>query len=114
MIRRLLCAAGLFTLSGALAAQIWTLDRSTLAGGGELYAQSADGRMRLSGTIGQPEPSDTAARGQGWALRGGFWSSESLPPTPRLFADGFEAEASMPMQDAEALTEAMQSRHPVR
>ena len=114
MIRRLLCAAGLFTLSAALAAQTWTLDRSALAGGGELYAESADGRMRLSGTIGQPEPSDTPARGQGWALRGGFWSGASLPPTPRLFANGFEAAPSMPVQGAEALTEAMVSRHSVR
>lgn len=91
MIRPLLCAAGLLALVAPLAAQTWTLDRSALAGGGELYAESADGRWQLSGTIGQPEPSESPARAQGWALRGGFWSGEAAPPTPRLFADGFEA-----------------------
>lgn len=91
MIRRLLCAAGLFILVAPLAAQTWTLDRSALAGGGDLYAESADGRWQLSGTIGQPEPSERPARGQGRALRGGFWSSDAQPPTLRLFADGFES-----------------------
>ena len=105
MITRLFWASGLLCLAAAAGAQVWTLDRSVVAGGGELYAESADQRWQLSGTLGQAEPSAVPARGDGWALRGGFWSGESAPPSPRLFADGFEAVAVPAGQQEHAVAE---------
>jgi hypothetical protein len=71
-----------------VSAQDWSVDWSTVDGGGEIAAEGGD--WSLSGTFGQWDATDTgAASGGSWELTGGFWSLGT--ESDFLFKDSFES-----------------------
>lgn len=64
--------------------------RWTIAGGGDMYTDSADGGWTLSGTLGEWNAS-APQQGANWTLTGGFWADATATPEDAvLFRDGFE------------------------
>ena len=72
----------LMALAGSASAQNYSIDWSTIDGGG---SSSSGGAYSISGTIGQPDAG--AMAGGNYSITGGFWAIESvvLPGVPRLF-----------------------------
>ena len=70
-------AAALSLLSPAAHAQTYTIDWSTVDGGG---GSSTGGVYAVSGTIGQPDAG--ASSGGNYTLVGGFWSIVAAVQTP--------------------------------
>lgn len=64
-------------LPGRVRGQSFSIDRSTIAGGG---GTSTGGVYRVSATIGQPDAGTSS--GGGFTLQGGFWGLISAVQTP--------------------------------
>lgn len=80
--------------AGVLHAQDYSIDWHTIDGGGELLSESTDQTWQLSGTIGQPDSTESLdLSGNAWTLTGGFWPV-TVDQTDVLFRDGFEGEAT--------------------
>lgn len=76
---------------GSASAQEFSVERWTVAGGGDVYTDSADGEWTLSGTAGQWDAS-APQRGGNWTLTGGFWAGSAVAgENATIFRDGFEA-----------------------
>jgi hypothetical protein len=75
--KSLLAAAALSLLPGKAFAPPFTIDSSTIDGGG---GTSSGGRFTVTGTIGQPDASDM--RGGAFSVAGGFWGFIGLRQTP--------------------------------
>jgi len=67
----------------AAAAQVFTLDRSVIAGGG---GRSLAGVWELTGTIGQADAGAVLTAGS-FQLVGGFWLATPPPPPPPCVGD---------------------------
>ena len=63
----------------------YRIDRVVIAGGG---SPMSGGPYQVSGTFGQPATATLAAAG--YRMFDGFWSSESLATSDRIFANGFD------------------------
>ena len=74
-----LLTLGASLLAGAAMAQSYSIDWSTLDGGG---GTSTGGVYSVSGTIGQPDANATPMTGGNYSLTGGFWSLLSVVQTP--------------------------------
>ena len=73
-------------------AQDYSVEWYTIDGGGELLSESNDQNWQLSGTIGQPDDTESLdLSGNGWTLTGGFWPV-TVDQTQALFRDGFEGQ----------------------
>lgn len=75
--------AGLLLLPATAFAQVltggpWTLTASTADNGGGI---STSGPWIVTGTIGQPDASPTAATAGAFAVTGGFWADAAVLPT---------------------------------
>lgn len=78
--------------SGSAAAQELSVARWTIAGGGDVYTESADGAWTLSGTLGEWAASGPQ-QGGNWTLTGGFWAGSAVAAGgTAIFRDGFEAD----------------------
>ncbi|HRQ63736.1 MAG TPA: hypothetical protein PKZ76_02530 [Xanthomonadaceae bacterium] len=86
--RTALGLAALSALSFMAAAQEWSIDWSSIDGGGEIAAEG--GVWELSGTVGQWDASQAPHVGGVWTLQGGFWTLASGTPNEAIFRDGFE------------------------
>ncbi|NKI36035.1 hypothetical protein HFP89_12765 [Wenzhouxiangella sp. XN79A] len=81
-----LCAVLMIALPAR--AQDWTIDWSTIDGGGEIAAEGGD--WSLSGTFGQWDATaNGSASGGPWELTGGFWGLGTA--SDFLFKDSFES-----------------------
>ena len=88
---RLAVATLMMSLAGSACAQGLSMVRWTVAGGGDVYTASADGRWTLSGTLGDWDAS-APQHGGGWTLTGGFWAGAAIEPEgTSIFRDGFES-----------------------
>lgn len=89
-------ALGLGLLAGGgLPAQSFTLESSTVAGGG---GTSRGGPFALRGTIGQPDAGKTTLTGGTFALEGGFWVTVStvvVPGGPTLVIEALENQVRL-------------------
>ena len=84
--------AAVMLMASVASAQDWSVDWNTIDGGGELLSETADQQWQVSGTIGQPDGTESLAlSGSGWTLTGGFWPV-TLDETDVLFRDSFEGE----------------------
>jgi hypothetical protein len=82
LLKILLVGVGVCTFGEIAFSQSYSIDWSTIDGGG---GTSAGGPYSLSATIGQPDAGPML--GGGYSLSGGFWSIEAiaLPGVPKLF-----------------------------
>ena len=82
ILKILLIGVGVCTFGEVAFSQNYSIDWSTIDGGG---GTSAGGAYSLSATIGQPDAG--AMSGGNYSLAGGFWSIEAvvLPGVPRVF-----------------------------
>ena len=80
--------------AGLVYAQDFSVNWHTIDGGGEVLSETADQTWQLSGTIGQPDSTESLdLSGNGWTLTGGFWPV-MVDQTNILFKDGFEGESA--------------------
>ena len=88
--KRATAALILLLAAATVSAQDWSLDWSTVDGGGEILSESDDQRWQLSGTLGQWDSTEALElAGGGYTLTGGFWPV-NIDQTDILFRDGFE------------------------
>jgi hypothetical protein len=88
--------AGIFASAWSVAGQNYSIDWSTIAGGG---GTSSGGNYSLSGTIGQP--ATTQMSGGNYSLQSGFWSVVQViqvdgAPLVRIVRAGANATLSWP------------------
>lgn len=76
-------AAGLLALVSPSSAQLFSIDRSVIAGGG---GTSTGGGFAISATLGQHGAGAQPLTGGGFSLAGGFWSlvAVQMPDAPLL------------------------------
>lgn len=86
--RTLAALLAVAALASPTRAQDWSVEWSTIDGGGEIAADG--GSWEVSGTVGQWDATRAGAgSGGGWELSGGFWPVNLQ--TDVLFRDGFES-----------------------
>lgn len=79
-------------LAGIASAQAPSIERWTIAGGGDVYIRSAEGDWSLSGTLGEWAAAGPQ-HGSNWTLNGGFWPAATrIAGDAMIFRDGFEAD----------------------
>jgi hypothetical protein len=88
--------AGVLTFAvvatGSASAQELSVERWTIAGGGDVYTESVEGQWTLSGTLGDWAASGPQ-QGGNWTLTGGFWAGSAVAGEgTAIFQDGFEAD----------------------